>query len=92
MQNKHPTYLPTILKDWEFLPVWFRSLRPYDEIIVKYLLCFKCCKSLAIGSEFEEKSPDHSQTDESRPNNASSVKFNTTQVHYNKTFEDIEKF
>ena len=44
MQRKCPNYLPSILQDWEFLPLWMHSLDPLDSgcmFVLKY--CFICC-------------------------------------------------
>jgi hypothetical protein len=54
MQNKHPQRLPGILQDWSFLPLAFRSLKPYDQFITSYLCCFKCCKKLASSNETDQ--------------------------------------
>ena len=42
LQNRKPSFLPKVLRTWNFLPVWLRSLQPYDKFMTKYLLC--CCK------------------------------------------------
>jgi len=39
LQSKHIESLPNRLKSWDFLPLYSRSLKPYDNLIVKYL-CF----------------------------------------------------
>nr|XP_002121031.1 sodium-dependent phosphate transport protein 2B-like [Ciona intestinalis] len=44
MQTHKPQWLPEILRNWLFLPVWMRSLQPYDKFFSKYLLCRCCCK------------------------------------------------
>ena len=41
--EKYSRYLPNILKTWEFLPIWARSLQPYDELF-KSLRCCCMCK------------------------------------------------
>ena len=43
LQNKAPQVLPVILRDWKFLPLGFRSLEPYDRIVMKFCGCCKCC-------------------------------------------------
>lgn len=40
LQRKKPSFLPDILQDWKFLPVWMRSLEPVDRIISR----LSCCK------------------------------------------------
>ena len=42
MQNKKPSYLPPILRDWTFLPLWMRSLKPLDDIFSQLRCCQKC--------------------------------------------------
>ena len=32
LQTKKPGWLPNILKNWEFLPLWMRSLDPMDQV------------------------------------------------------------
>ena len=46
MQKKFPKYLPRFLRDWNFLPLPLRSLKPYDTFIRRYLCCLKCCRKL----------------------------------------------
>ena len=50
MQKKYKDQLPILLQDWMFLPLAFRSLKPYDEFITTYLCCFKCCRQLIFNS------------------------------------------
>lgn len=44
IQRIKPKWLPTKYRSWKFLPLWMRSLKPYDKFFTKYLLCCKCCK------------------------------------------------
>ncbi len=47
LQKNKPNFLPKVLKNWEFLPIWFRSLEPYDKKIFSKMTCFnklKCCR------------------------------------------------
>lgn len=41
----HPNF-PDTLKDWKFLPIYFRSLDPYDKFIMNYLCCVDCCSKV----------------------------------------------
>ena len=41
LQTKAPTYLPRILQNWEFLPLWLHSLDPYDFLVMSAIGC--CC-------------------------------------------------
>ncbi|XP_071941609.1 sodium-dependent phosphate transport protein 2B-like [Antedon mediterranea] len=43
LQSKCPTVLPKLLQNWNFLPVWMRSLQPIDNLITKSLSVFKRC-------------------------------------------------
>lgn len=42
LQNKKPMWLPAKLQNWEFLPIWFRSLAPYDKLLMKLTSICKC--------------------------------------------------
>jgi len=42
LQISYPSILPTILKDWTFLPLWLHSLDPWDQLITAALGC--CCR------------------------------------------------
>lgn len=44
IQSKRPQWLPLKYRNWKFLPLWCRSLKPYDKFFSKYLLCCKSCK------------------------------------------------
>jgi hypothetical protein len=37
LQSSRPDWLPAKLKTWNWLPVWLRSLQPYDDVIDKIL-------------------------------------------------------
>ena len=62
LQAKKPRFLPRILRDWKFLPIYFRSLEPYDRVIMKLFgwcncrWCRRCQKGddSESGSAFEE--------------------------------------
>ena len=55
MQKNAPKYLPAILHTWKFLPLSMRSLRPYDDWIVKYLLCCKFCHKIVVENKESTK-------------------------------------
>ena len=42
LQNKKPSWLPPFLRDWSFLPLWMRSLKPIDDVFSKLRCCQKC--------------------------------------------------
>ena len=39
LQSKKPNWLPQILRNWNFLPLQLRSLKPYDDQIKKLCRC-----------------------------------------------------
>lgn len=39
LQVKRARWLPSWLRDWEFLPLWLHSLEPYDQIVTSCLCC-----------------------------------------------------
>jgi len=41
LQNSAPTYLPRILQNWNFLPLWLHSLDPLDELV---MAATGCCR------------------------------------------------
>lgn len=49
LQSKKPDWLPKKIRTWDFLPEPLRSLRPYDQLIWKFVSIWgrycKCCKS-----------------------------------------------
>ena len=48
IQQRKPKYLPETLRSWKFLPLCLRSLKPYDDLIIKYFFCFKFCQKIVI--------------------------------------------
>ena len=57
LQNKYPNILVKKLRSWNFLPVYLRSLKPYDEMIKNYLCCMNCCKKIRINFNQENLKP-----------------------------------
>ena len=49
LQAKNSTMLPAILRDWTFLPLWMRSLEPFDRVVCARVapLCACCVKRVA---------------------------------------------
>lgn len=41
LQKKIPEKLPSKLRDWRFLPKYFRSLEPYDKLLRRLCMCKK---------------------------------------------------
>jgi len=42
LQVNNPSYLPTILHNWNFLPLWMHSFDPWDRVIMSAVSC--CCR------------------------------------------------
>ena len=60
MQKKYNQKLPNKIKNWNFLPLALRSLKPYDDQIKK----LKCCKKLTNNKSNAENEKSN-QNDES---------------------------
>ncbi|KAM4819309.1 sodium-dependent phosphate transport protein 2B-like isoform 1-T3 [Thomomys bottae] len=73
LQSHHPHILPQKLRDWNFLPCWMHSLKPWDHLIsltisgcrnrcshVCCLMygCAKCCHCIKGGEDQKEKPED----------------------------------
>jgi sodium-dependent phosphate cotransporter len=43
LQAHIPNYLPALIRDWSFLPLWMRSLDPMDSVLRKMTCNFFCC-------------------------------------------------
>ena len=43
MQANLPNFLPGLLQNWSFLPLWMRSLEPTDALLRKMTCNFFCC-------------------------------------------------
>lgn len=43
VQRRRPKWLPAWLRTWKFLPLWMRSLKPYDAFFKRIFGCCKCC-------------------------------------------------
>ena len=42
IQNHRSQWLPHVLRDWSFLPLWMRSLKPLDDLFSGLACCSKC--------------------------------------------------
>lgn len=60
LQSKKNNILPNYLKTWNFLPIYLRSLKPYDKFMVKYILCCQVFKNdnISIDNKLNIKSLD----------------------------------
>merc|ERR1719422_1202754 len=52
LQSKAPNYLPRILKDWNFLPIWLHSLDPWDALVMSAVGC--CCRKKSENDDLKE--------------------------------------
>jgi len=55
IQCKRPTWLPSVLRTWHWLPLFMRSLEPIDNIIM--LVCIKTCKKTSQKFASSQDSP-----------------------------------
>lgn len=99
LQSKRPHWLPELLRDWTFLPLWMRSLKPLDRRVtqVKRLVaysaeaCWTKTKQLFKSREevegfgFAEHNLPATQSDsESRSTYAPSVSSTLSRNHHDK--------
>uniref|UniRef100_A0A667WYM9 Solute carrier family 34 member 2a n=1 Tax=Myripristis murdjan TaxID=586833 RepID=A0A667WYM9_9TELE len=61
LQRQQPRCLPTILRSWDFLPLWAHSLAPWDSVVAlitaKSCCCCKCCLVAADEQDHKDKEP-----------------------------------
>lgn len=58
LQSRFPERLPSCLRSWDFLPLWARSLEPWDRIITAMIArCCCCCKCCQVARGDEEAEP-----------------------------------
>lgn len=55
IQSKKPQWLPNKLKNWKFLPLFLRSLEPYDRIFAACACCKVCKKEDDVNAESEKQ-------------------------------------
>ena len=56
LQTKSPDWLPSILRNWNYLPLWMHSLEPLDKMLRRVgsaCCCSARLKSLSTGSTLE---------------------------------------
>ncbi|XP_035813096.2 solute carrier family 34 member 2a [Amphiprion ocellaris] len=55
LQKRKPSCLPAALRSWDFLPLWARSLAPWDKVVgvitAKCCCCCKCCQAASDDQE-----------------------------------------
>ncbi|KAM9449704.1 solute carrier family 34 member 2a [Clarias gariepinus] len=58
LQSRFPERLPSCLRSWDFLPLWARSLEPWDrKITAMTACCCGCCKCCQVARDDEEAEP-----------------------------------
>ena len=69
LQTKKPEWLPSILKNWNYLPLWMHSLEPLDKVIRRLGSACCCCLGLSVGSTLDsiKTSTDEIANSESIP-------------------------
>jgi len=82
LQANYPTYLPSILQNWNFLPQWMHSLDPWDSMIMAMVGC--CCRRKGWEQDgdlkqviISKKTPSSSNE---KLNNFDSVNYNTLPI------------
>ena len=84
MQRKKPSWLPPFIRDWKFLPLWMRSLKPIDDVFSKLRCCQKCqgdAEQVAVEEEqFDDIEAGHG-------NHVSIIKLKTRDTNANAVNE-----
>lgn len=77
-QKKKPVCLPSVLRSWDFLPLWAHSLDPWDKVVDIFtaICCCCCCKSCHIAPAVEEHTEKRSVENNKKAN---------TEVYINPT-------
>uniref|UniRef100_A0A4W3ICD7 Sodium-dependent phosphate transport protein 2B n=1 Tax=Callorhinchus milii TaxID=7868 RepID=A0A4W3ICD7_CALMI len=55
MQSKCPRFLPKFLRTWKFLPIWLRSLEPWDRVMQRFTDIFCCCCKKKCSNKMNKK-------------------------------------
>ena len=80
LQINYPAYLPSILQNWNFLPLWMHSLDPWDSVIMACVRC--CCRRKGWDQDLKQviidkKTPSSSNE---KLNNFDNVNYNTLPI------------
>jgi len=80
LQVSHPAYLPTLLHNWNFLPLWLHSFEPWDEAIMSAVGC--CCRKKGwVEDDLKEVILTKTPKDSSEKlDNFDSVNYNTLPI------------
>lgn len=59
LQKRKPVFLPPGLRSWSFLPLWARSLDPWDRAVEELTaLCCCWCKCCHLAAAVEQEDPE----------------------------------
>lgn len=59
LQKRKPVLLPPALRSWSFLPLWARSLDPWDRVVgVFTAVCCCCCTCCHLAAALEQEGPE----------------------------------
>ena len=86
LQRKKPGRLPRKLRNWNFLPIWLHSLRPYDNIMICrccpcYDECCGKCDTSAEPEDMEKITVKHNSVPNAHDNPAFEVKISDSHKH-----------
>ncbi|XP_039975154.1 sodium-dependent phosphate transport protein 2B isoform X2 [Xiphias gladius] len=84
IQARSPRHLPVKLQNWDFLPQWMHSLKPFDHLITKATVC--CSSTCGEGQGGEEKEHISTQTTSVNPKRESAQR--KTQLAYDNPVLD----
>uniref|UniRef100_A0AC34FTK4 Sodium-dependent phosphate transporter n=1 Tax=Panagrolaimus sp. ES5 TaxID=591445 RepID=A0AC34FTK4_9BILA len=76
LQVKYPRILPPFFRNWDFLPIWARSLQPYDKFMVRHLSKLPFCKN-----RFGKTPPSSTGTPTNDIENNNNNNLNETDTH-----------
>lgn len=67
LQKHKPGCLPSVLRNWDFLPLWAHSLAPWDRVVdvfvTKCCCCCKCCQPPVDEEKQMEEKKSHEAYD-----------------------------
>lgn len=71
LQKRKPVFLPPGLRSWSFLPLWARSLEPWDRVVeVSTALCCCRCKCCQLAAAAEQERPEQRAVESSKKGNS----------------------
>ena len=48
LQRRYPRFLPKVLRNWDFLPLFLHSLEPFDSIVTQWKCCDRCTQASLV--------------------------------------------